>query len=282
VSRARRSWLYAPASEPRRLAKALTCGADVVVADLEDAVPAGQKEDARRVVTELVAVPLTTPLWVRVNHPRSPWGRDDVLACTGPGVAGLRLPKCEDPEDVRRVAGWLEQSGRPVPLSLLLETALGVERAYELVTCSPLVAGVGLGEADLRADLRVSDDAALGWARGRVVTAARAAGLPGPVQSVHTRLRDPDGLRATSVAGRALGCSGRSVIHPEQVPVVNEVYAPSLREVAAARALLDGLEKADAAGTSAFVAADGRFVDPAVVASAHWTLSLVESPEEKS
>ncbi|MEV0720829.1 HpcH/HpaI aldolase/citrate lyase family protein, partial [Asanoa sp. NPDC050611] len=110
----------------------------------------------------------------------------------------------------------------------------------------------------------------LAWARGWVVVAARAAGLPAPVQSVYTDVADLDGLRASTRQARAMGFVGRSVVHPRQIPVVHAVFTPSAAEVAAAEAVLAALRP----GEAAVLDADGRFVDAAVVRRARLVLDL--------
>jgi len=159
-------------------------------------------------------------------------------------------------------------------IQCLIESALGVERAFDLARAHARVAGIGLGEADLAADLGVHAEGGLAYARSRIVVAARAAGLPPPVQSVYTNVRDLDGLRRSSEAGRDLGFFGRSAVHPAQIPVINGVYTPSEAEMAEARTLVAQLEAAAETATGAFVLADGRFVDRAVVESARRTLAL--------
>lgn len=270
-----RSWLYVPGHRADRVTKALAAGADAVVVDLEDAVPPDQKAAARETALRLAAKsPHDRPLWVRVNDPAGPWGEDDIDALAGLGLAGLRVPRCEDPGVVREVA---TRAGLPV--QLLLESAAGLTRAAELATAHPLVAGLGLGEADLSADLRVIGDDGLAWARGWVVVAARAAGLPSPVQSVYTDVADLDGLRASTERARATGFVGRSVVHPRQIPVVHEVFTPTAAEVAAARAVLSAAARAEEAGEVAVLDADGRFVDPAVVRRARLVLDLTDPSE---
>lgn len=270
-----RSWLYVPGHRADRVAKALAAGADAVVVDLEDAVPPDQKVAARETALRLATTgPHDRPLWVRVNDPAGPWGENDVDALTGLGLAGLRVPRCEDPRVVREVA---TRAG--LPLQLLLESAAGLARAAELATAHPLVAGLGLGEADLSADLRVIGDDGLAWARGWVVVAARAAGLPSPVQSVYTDVADLEGLRASTERARATGFVGRSVVHPRQIPVVHEVFTPTAAEVAAARAVLSAAARAEEGGEVAVLDADGRFVDPAVVRRARLVLDLTDPSE---
>jgi citrate lyase subunit beta/citryl-CoA lyase len=150
---------------------------------------------------------------------------------------------------------------------------VGVERAHDLAR-HPAVVAIGLGEADLQADLGASSPQALLYARSRCVIAARAAGLPPPVQSVFTNVRDIAGLRASCLEGRGLGFLGRSAIHPTQVTVINEVFTPSGDEVASARELLAMLRDAEDGGAGALTLPDGRFVDRAVAETARRTLAL--------
>lgn len=268
-----RSWLYVPGTRPDRFVAAATSGADAVVIDLEDSVPADAKEAARHAAAAQAAEGAAVPLYVRINHPRTPWARADVTAVAGPPtrLAGIRLPKVEDPEEVRTVVGWLRDLGRTVPIHCLIESALGVERAFDLARADPLVAGLVLGEADLAADLGTTDDDGLRYARSRCVVAARAAGLPPPVQAVFTNVRDLDGLRASCEHGRRLGFLGRSAIHPRQVPVINAAHTPTAAEVADARALLEAAVRREG---EVFVLPDGRFVDPAVADHARRVLEL--------
>lgn len=270
----RRSWLYAPASRPELLAKAVASEADAVVADLEDAVPAERKVEAREAVAEFLREPQPTPVVVRINHPASGLAEEDVAAVSGPYLTGVWVPKVEGADELRQVAGWLGAAGCEAAVGCLLESALGIERAYDIAVGFAALGSVTIGEADLRADLGVSDDAVLAWARARVVVACRAAAVGPPIQSVHADIRDLDGLRESCRAGRASGFFGRTAVHPSHLPIINEAYTPDAAEVAAARELVDALEAAQQHGSGAFVLPDGRFVDRAVVQSAQRTLAL--------
>ncbi|MFG3129453.1 HpcH/HpaI aldolase/citrate lyase family protein [Streptomyces tendae] len=265
------TWLYAPGDRPRVVAKALAAGADVVVVDLEDAVAADRKKYAHDATAELLGEPQPVPVHVRVNALDGPLAADDLAALAAlPGLSGLRLPKVTSPEQVTGVAAL---TGGP-PLYALLETALGVERAYRIAAAHPALRGIALGEADLRADLGVRGDTGLDWSRSRVVVAARAAGLAPPSQTVHPDTRDLEGLAASCSHGRALGFLGRAAIHPRQLPIIERAYLPTERELEEAETIV----KAATIQPGAQALPDGRFIDAAVVATARRTLSLARRP----
>nr|WP_202540490.1 aldolase/citrate lyase family protein [Streptomyces sp. SID4937] len=260
------TWLYVPGDRPEVVAKALGCGADVVIVDLEDAVAPDLKEYARAATAELLADPVTAapdavPVHVRVH------GEDDIRALMAlPGLAGLRLPKITHAVSVHHVAAVAPG----VPLYPLLESALAMEHAYSIASADPAVRGIALGEADLRADLGVREDSGLDWSRSRLVVAARAAALPPPAQSVFPDVRDLDGLWASCVRGRGLGLLGRAAIHPRQLEVIERAFRPSAREIEEAEEIV----AASAVEAGALALPDGRFVDAAVVASARRTLAI--------
>ncbi len=286
------TWLYAPADRPDRVQKAYGSGADVVIIDLEDAVVPAQKDHARTLLGALVdpllgradparpqpggsprgaAAERVPGVQVRVNGVGTPWSGEDLAAVAAlpPGV-GVRLPKVESVAQVRSVADRLP--GRA--LHLLIESALGVERAYDLATCHPAVATIGLGEADLRADLGVTSDDALLWARSRLVVAAAAASLPAPAMSVWANVADLDGLRRSCERGRELGFLGRAAIHPRQLDVIRTAFTPTPAEVERAREIVAAAGLAADLGNGAVALPDGRFVDEAVVRQARRTLTL--------
>ena len=276
-----RSYLYAPGNDPRKIEKALASEADAVVLDLEDAVAPNRKEEARESISDVLRSRPAKPVFVRVNAPGSALAEEDIGAISGPHLSGLRLPKTESAEAVRGVAERLETLGCEAGIQCLIESALGLELAPEISRSHERVVGISLGEADLAADLGVRDEAGLLYARSRVVATARAAGLPGPVQSVYTNVRNTDGLRQSTEVGKNLGFVGRSAIHPAQIPAINEVFTPTEEEVAEAEGLLARLEESAGKGTGAFVLEEGRFVDKAVVESARLTLALARRGEEE-
>ncbi|TCO59824.1 HpcH/HpaI aldolase/citrate lyase family protein [Actinocrispum wychmicini] len=266
--------LYVPADRPDRVAKALTSEADVVLVDLEDAVAPSRKDEARATLRLLTET--SRPVQVRINHASTPWHSDDIAAIARlPLAVGARIPKVESPDEVHALADALP--GRA--LHLLIESALGVERALAIATASPQVTSIGLGEADLRSDLRVADDTGLTWARSRIIVAARAARLPPPVMSAYPNVRDLDGLAASCRAGRALGFRGRTAIHPAQLDTIRAAFLPTADEIERAREVMARLDNAITAGVGAIALADGTFLDVAMVEQARTVLALADPDE---
>lgn len=258
--------LYVPADRPERLAKAFTLGADVVIVDLEDAVAPPAKADARAALPELLAASGDQRVQVRVNALDTAYGYDDLAAVAKlDNAVEVRVPKVESTDVVDAVRDVLGER----PVHVLIETALGVERAFDIATCGSSVASISLGEADLRSALGVTSDHGMEWARGRIVVAAAAAGLPAPGQSPYMNVRDLAGLAESSREGRAAGFVGRSAIHPSQLGPIREAYRPDADEVRKARATLDRLD-----GGGVDVLDDGSFIDPAMVGAARRVVEL--------
>lgn len=285
-----RSWLYAPGNDAKLLTRVFTAGADAVILDLEDAVPAAEKTRARAMTAEAVGGragrdgPAT---FVRVNAPGGEHIADDVRAVVRPGLHGLRIPKCERAADVARIAALVEDAERSAGLTVGsvrvvcgIESALGVESAVEIAFASPRVEALSFGAADFAADVGAAvGDAQLEtlYARSRLVVASRVVGLRPPIDSVHPILGDADGLLRTTRQGKALGFFGRACIHPSQVAVVNDVYTPTADEVARARAVVDAAREAERSGSGALRMPDGSFVDVAIVRRAELVLETAEA-----
>lgn len=266
--------LYVPSDRPDRVGKALVAAADAVIVDLEDAVAPAAKDVARDGLAAVLATPAGAArvsdgvVQVRINAAGSPWWDADLDAVAAlPSSVGVRVPKCEDPATLTDLVTRLPARA----VHALIESARGVEAAYALARC-PGVASLGLGEADLLADLGVIDATGLTWARGRLVNAAAAAGLPPPVMSVYTDVADLDGLRRSCVEGRRLGFRGRAAIHPRQLDVITTAFRPTEDEIRRAREIVEGLD----ASKGASLLPDGRFVDTAVLRQARRTLDLLE------
>lgn len=264
--------LYTPADRPDRVAKALRLDADVVVVDLEDAVAPTAKTAAREALPSLLRKRAGKRVQVRVNALNTAWGRADLETVAGlDSEIEVRLPKVESTACIDQVVAIL---GPDRALHCLLETPLGVENAFEIASHSSAVASIALGEADLRSSLAVVDDRGLDWARGRVLIAATAAGLPAPAQGIYPAVRDLQGLATSSREGRRMGLSGRAAVHPAQLPVIRDAYRPPPEEVRRAHAVLRALDHAAVTGTGVAVLDDGSFVDAAMAAGARRVIEL--------
>jgi citrate lyase subunit beta/citryl-CoA lyase len=281
TGRAYRSSLYVPAHQTDRIQKAYDSVADAVVLDLEDAVSHSRKDAARAVAAEVLTSAPPKPTSVRVNAVGTGRCRDDVLAVAHPGLAAVRLPKVASPEEVLQVAEWLDEASCGAEIQLLIESARALENAYALVTASPRVGLLGLGETDLRADLRTgNDETTLDASRTRCVIVSRAAGLDSPIQSVYPDVRDIDGLRESTRRGKQMGFMGRFAIHPAQLPIINEVFTPTGEEITEAEAVADAARRAHEENLSMVVTAEGRTVGPPMVANALRVLKLAKSQEK--
>jgi citrate lyase subunit beta/citryl-CoA lyase len=262
VTRSPRSWLFAPGHNEKLLRLVFDAGADVVLLDLEDAVPPDIKDRAREMVA---AVAAARPCWVRVNRARSELCERDLEALAGYAL-GLRIPKVESAEEV----AWVAERAPEVPLDCTIESARGVLAAYEIAS-APACTLLSYGGLDLAVDLGIGtgEDETL-YARSYLAVAARAAGKPPPSDGVHPLLDDDDGLRREAEFARRLGFFGKSALHPRQVPIINSVFAPTPEEVAWANKVLSAFE---ASGGAATRTADGEFVDLPVAERARRLLS---------
>ncbi|HEY9339144.1 MAG TPA: CoA ester lyase [Kribbella sp.] len=267
--------LYVPANRPDRFAKAVAAGPDLVVFDLEDAVPVADKADARGWAVAWVAANARGPVEIRVNALDSPWIEDDLAAIRAVPQVRVRVPKVESAADVHAVLDKVPSAR----ITALIESPLGLERAFEIATADPRLVAVALGEADLSSALGVDGPEGLAWARGRLVSASRAAGLGAPMMSVYPNVNDLDGLRKTSQEGRALGFVGRTAIHPRQLPTIVEEFTPTPAQITAAQELLDAVEKADIANGGVIVLPDGRMADPAMIGRARELTTLMQEIE---
>jgi citrate lyase subunit beta/citryl-CoA lyase len=249
-----------PADRPDRVAKALASRAHAVIVDLEDGVPPGGKEQARSNLRDggvhLHHHHEDTAVFVRVNAGSS----EDLEIVANLSLSGVLVPKVERPEDVPE----LEH-----PVHCLIESALGLENAFAIAS-HPRVAGISLGEADLRSQTGALEEGMV-WARSRVVNAAVAAGLPRPPQSVYANVRDLHGLARSCRRGRELGHLGRAAIHPDQLAVIEQAYLPTDEEVERARATIERLR----AGTTGTLGG-GEFVDAAMLGAAEQLVAIAE------
>ena len=266
-----RSALYMPGSNPRALDKARSLPCDALLFDLEDAVAPDEKSAARATLAGALAeggygrrVRI-----VRINGLDTEWGRDDVSAVAGMACDGVLLPKVDGPHHVDALAELLPAP----PVWVMIETAQGVLNA-QAIAAHPRVAGFVIGTNDLAKELgtRPSPDRAPLWAALQsCVLAARASGIV-VLDGVYNAFRDEDGLRRECVQGRDFGMDGKTLIHPAQLAIANEVFGPSSDEIDLARRQIAAFEAAEAEGQGVAVL-DGRIVENLHVVTARATLA---------
>jgi citrate lyase subunit beta/citryl-CoA lyase len=283
--------LSVPGSSERKLAGAAAgLEADEIVIDLEDAVAASAKEDARKATVAALSAWGGGVVSVRVNAARSPWCHLDVAALAGLGdvPVSIVVPKVEDGGDLAffdRLLDGAEAAGgrrRPLRLQALIETAAGLERVSEIAGASRRLDALILGYADLAASLGrapggAGDLETWRWAQEAVLVAARAHGLQA-IDGPYLGVEVDEGFRAAAGRARDLGFDGKWAIHPAQVAALNELFTPTLREVDRARAIVAALDRAERETGQGAVALNGEMLDEAVRAAALRILARAHPP----
>jgi citrate lyase subunit beta/citryl-CoA lyase len=270
--RLRRSRLYLPGSEPKFFMSAGLHGPDAVILDLEDSVHPAEKDAARILVRNaLRAVRFgAAERMVRINQ--LPLGLADLEEVIPEGPDLILIPKVERPEQVVEVDRCIGEVAarckldRPVWLMPILESALGIENAFAIVSAADRVAALTIGLEDYTADLGVvktaQGDESL-YARLRLVNAARAAGVQAS-DSVYGDVDDLEGLRRWGEKSRSLGFEGMGCIHPRQIPVIHEAFAPSPAEIQKALSIVGAFQEAQRRGLGV-VSLGSKMIDPPVV-----------------
>lgn len=286
--RLRRSVLSVPGNRERMIQKALKLPADVVMLDLEDSVPVGEKDEARgKVISALKE-------WrgrqcvtaCRINGMDTPFAyRDiiDVVENAGDAVDILVVPKVNDPTEIKAIDYLLTQIEarkglrREIGLEASVETAAGMMRVEEIAFSSPRLEALVFGVADYAASLGMMSKGFSGhgevedfypghrfhYPLSRMVMVAKAAGLAA-VDAPYGDYRNTEGLQASCLLSRALGYDGKWAIHPEQLAVINEAYSPTREDVERAERVLKAYEEAGRQGAGA-LALDGNMIDAASV-----------------
>lgn len=273
-----RSVLYLPASNKRALEKARSLAADAIIFDLEDAVAPDSKAAAREALAAALAGDYgRRARLVRVNAADTPWGEDDLAAAARMNLDAILLPKVGSAGDVEAAARVLDSAGCGAALWAMIETPSGVLQAPS-IAAAPRMGGFVMGTNDLARELRCASSADRMPMMGSLqicLLAARAAGIV-CVDGVYNAFKDIEGLRAECEQGRALGMDGKSLIHPAQIDVANEIFAPSEEEVALARAQIEAYREAEAEGRGVAVL-DGRIVENLHVTTAEVTLARADA-----
>lgn len=272
------SRLYIPGNNPKLMINAGIYGSGGIILDLEDSVALEKKSEARMLVRNALRTIefRGSERMVRINQ--LPAGLDDLKAIVPQFPNLILLPKCESADQVKQVdeaIGTLSNNRNDIYLMPIIETALGVMKAFEIATASKRNVALALGLEDYTADLgvqRTQQARESFFARTAVVNAARAAGLQ-PIDSVFSDVGDMEALKSTVLESKSLGFVGMGCIHPRQVPLVNEYYSPDNTEIEKAKKIVLAFEQAKKQGLGV-VALGSKMIDPPVVHRAIKTIQL--------
>jgi len=264
-----KSWLFTPATKADRFGRAAEVHADALIIDLEDAVALSDKQKARTAALQYLEQPAGSrlPCALRINAPVTRTGIEDLHSLLESSAAPdyIILPKCDSPAFIRMVRTLLDQAAKDTEIIALIESAKAVEALPDIVGSEVRPVALMFGAADMEADL----GAKTGWepllfVRSRIVQVAASAGIVA-VDSPFFDIADLEGLKKETTAARDLGFHGKAAIHPKQISVINDVFAPSDDEVAKARQIL-------AVNQQGVGSVDHQMVDEAIARKARLTL----------
>ncbi len=272
INRPARSALYIPGSRQRALEKARQLPVDVILFDLEDAVSPDEKVAARETLRAALAAGSYGPRYkvVRINGLDTEWGAQDVAALSDMECDAVLLPKVNSSADLDDLASKLADK----PIWAMMETPQGILNAAE-IAAHPRLDGFVMGTNDLAKELNSRTRAAMRVSLQHCLLAARAHGVVA-IDGVYNAFKDEDGLRAECEEGRDFGFDGKSLIHPAQVTVSNEVFGPSADDIDLASRQISAFEEAVANGQGVAVV-DGKIVENLHVETARATLAKAKA-----
>ena len=283
----RRSMLFMPGNTPNMLINAAYLGADSLIFDLEDAVSPAEKDAARILVRNTIRSMdfENQEIIVRINAIDTPFWRADIDTILPEKPDLLLLPKANRPEDILSVAEYMTSVEKKfgleagsVGLMPLIETALGLENSFLIASACRRVKAMLLGAEDLTADLqcvRTKESKEIEYARGRIVVAARAAGID-VYDTPFTDVNDDTGIVADARFAKSLGFTGKASISPRHIEVINNTFSPTQAEVDYAYEVIDAIALAKQQGKGA-IALRGKMIDAPIVARAERTISAAKT-----
>ena len=283
----RRSMLFLPGNNPNMLINGNCLGSDAVIFDLEDAVSPTEKDAARILVRNTMRYMDFSgcEIIVRINSIDTPYWKKDVDAILPYKPGLILLPKTGTAQDALEADAYISQVedrlGMPrntVGLMPLIETAMGVENAFQIASSTKRIQALFLGAEDLTADLqckRTKEGREIEYARTRLVVAARAAGVD-VYDTPFTDVNDDEGIVTDATYAKALGFTGKASISPRHVEVINSVFSPTQKEVDYAYEVMEAIALAKEQGKGA-IALHGKMIDAPIVARAQRTIDMAEA-----
>jgi citrate lyase subunit beta/citryl-CoA lyase len=284
-----RTALFVPGNRPDRVDKAVGTAADVVIIDLEDAVPYSQKKETRPIVRKKILDYPQRPVFVRVNAVDTEFFQQDLKEVVAEGLACIVVPKIEAAEQIQQINQELlkveENKGlRPGSVSIipLIETALAIENVFQIVsqrTDPQRLFTVAFGAADFALDMGfeiTKTGEELFYPRSKIAVACRAAGVEPPLDTPFMiDLKDSEALEADTKRACRLGFQGKLCIHPNQVDICNRLFSPSKAEIEYAQKVIQAFDAAEADGTAA-IQLEGKFIDYPVVERSRRILKIAK------
>ena len=283
----KRTGLYASGSNPVNMIQAVFYNEDMLIYDMEDSVPASEKDAARLLIYQMLKEhrPKDKYVVIRVNGIYSEYLEDDLQAAVRANPDCIRIPKVEYAREVqnisRRIAEIEEKVGLEVgkiELICNIESYMGVLNAREIAESDPRVVALATAAEDLTASLkaqRTKKGLEVFYARNVVLLACRAAGVDA-LDIVFSDINDEEGLREDAALAKNLGFDGKTVVHPRQIDIVNSYFTPSMKEIKYALRVLDAVEKGKKEGKGA-VTLDGGMIDKPMELRALTTLAQAKA-----
>ena len=287
-----RSVIFVPGNRPNMLERARGFSADIILVDLEDSVPPGEKVNAREMARQWVPELRQEGrrVMVRVNSLDTGLTRDEVAAVVGPDLYGISIGKAEsawDLQEVERIISPLEGAAGLEPGSIRvipwIENARAIMNVQQLAAASPRIVALAFGAEDYTNDMgiqRTDFGEEVYFPRATVAIAARAAGLAS-LDSPFVAFRDAEGLERDANTARQLGYTGKFAIHPSQIDTFNRVFSPDPEDVSYARRVLEAWREAEASGRGS-LDLDGKMVDVPVVKRAENLVAMAEAIERQT
>lgn len=287
TSRPRRSVLYMPATNARAIDKARSLPVDGIALDLEDSIAPEKKDEAR--VAAVAAIRAGgfggREVVMRLNGPATPWFEADLAAAAAAGPDAILVPKIERPDQLRMIGERLEKLAAPARsrLWIMMETPLAILNAHAIAEASSRwpdcrLSCLVLGNNDIQKETRALDHPErlpLLMALQTSIFAARAYGLA-ILDGVYNNFKDTDGFRRECLQGRLFGMDGKTLIHPAQIDIANEVYGPPPKEIAWARRIIAAFEQPDSKGKGA-ISLDGQMVELLHLEIARRTVAMADA-----
>ena len=276
----RRSMLFLPGNNPNMLINGNCLGSDAVIFDLEDAVAPDQKDAARILVRNTLKYMdfRGCERIVRINSIGTPYWQEDLKALLPYKPDLILLPKTESARDILTIDAYMMELGSEVGVMALIETALGVENAFQIASSSKRLKALFLGAEDLTADLRckrTKEGREIEYARHRLVVAARAAGVD-VYDTPFTDVNDDEGIVTDASLAKALGFTGKASISPRHVEVINSVFSPTQKDVDYAYEVMEAIALAKEQGKGA-ISLHGKMIDAPIVTRAEQTIAMAEA-----